>query len=219
MQTNHSNRQLAIPYQNMSRFFRARPKTCGPEAADGPASGGSIPRHSNRSSVRAAEEAVRLALRGVPRNRRRRGTVGIAFRAGASATFCFRAVVLRLEMRFVRGPRLEMRFVRGCFGWKCASCGGFGRNLLSCGLSALTKRKSGRIRRTKRNPCQNPSHETQIRPREARTKRKSDRGRHAPNAIPAEGHARKRGGPSIGSTLVWLVFRHYCVAVACVPPD
>ena len=155
--------------------FWLSPETCGPEAADGPAPDGSIPWHSNSSSVRAAEDAIRLALWGVPRNRRCRGTAVIALRAAL-------------------------------FVQDCASCGGFGHYLLSCGLSELTKRKSDR----------NPSHEAQIRPSGAheaqirpkpvarnvkttegrarnailannrRTKRNSDRGRHARNANPTE---------------------------------
>ena len=102
-----------------------------------------------------------MTLRGVPRNRRCRGTDVIALRAAL-------------------------------FVQECASCGGFGRNLLSCGLSALTKRKSGRGARTKRKSG-----------RGARTKRKSGRGRPARNAIPAEAprRAASKGREIVGKAV------------------
>ena len=87
-------------------------------------------------------------------------------------------------MRFVRGQSAVIALRAGAIGWECASCG----------PSALMKRNSDRGARTKRNPSQNPSHETRIRPktsapsakatkaartkrnpsRKHRTKRKSD---------------------------------------------
>ena len=83
--------------------FLLSPETCRPEAADGQASGGSIPRCSNRSGVQATEEAVRLALRGVPWNRRCRGTAVIALRAALFVQDCASC---------------------GGYGRKCASCRG-----------------------------------------------------------------------------------------------
>ena len=90
--------------------------------------------------------------RGVPRNRRRRGTPVIALRAGALAGNALRAAL---------------------FVQDCASCGGFGCYLLSCGLSEFTKRKSDR----------NPSHETQKQPRGLHQTQFRPRG-HARNANP-----------------------------------
>ena len=73
----------------------------------------------------------------------RRQSAGNAFRARPSAVIAFRA-----------RPSAVIAFGAAAIGWKCVSCGGFGCNLLSCRLSARTKRKSDR----------RGAHEAKIRP-------------------------------------------------------